>query len=58
MGLGIDDLLSAKRDEILRLAKHYKATHVRVFGSAARGETTDESDIDFCPATKCGIILL
>lgn len=43
----IDNLLADKREEILRLAAKHKAYNVRVFGSAARGEATDDSDIDF-----------
>ena len=41
------DLLAQNRDEILRLAACYGATNVRVFGSVARGEAHEESDIDF-----------
>lgn len=39
--------LHARRDDILRLAHEHGATNVRVFGSVARGEATDGSDIDF-----------
>jgi uncharacterized protein len=46
-GLGIDDLLSDKREEILRLAEKHGATNVRVFGSVARGEANADSDVDF-----------
>lgn len=46
-GLGIDDLLKDKRDDILRLASARKAYNVRVFGSVARGEATETSDVDF-----------
>jgi predicted nucleotidyltransferase len=46
-GLGIPDLLQEKREDILRLARARKAYNVRVFGSVARGEATDTSDIDF-----------
>ena len=45
--LGIDELLSDKRDEILALAKQHGVSNVRVFGSVARGEATTDSDIDF-----------
>jgi len=44
--MGIDGLLKAKRDEILRLAAQHGARNVRVFGSIARGESDDRSDID------------
>jgi predicted nucleotidyltransferase len=43
----LDALLASKRDEILRVAARYGATDVRLFGSAARGEAGDESDVDF-----------
>ncbi|MCD4685264.1 MAG: nucleotidyltransferase family protein [Anaerolineae bacterium] len=46
-GLGIADLLADKRDAILCLARARKAHNVRVFGSVARSEATDASDIDF-----------
>jgi predicted nucleotidyltransferase len=42
-----EDLLKEKREEILRIAAKYGARNVRVFGSAARGEAGEESDIDF-----------
>ena len=35
-----------KRREITRIAARYGASNVRVFGSVARGEETDESDAD------------
>jgi hypothetical protein len=44
--MGIDELLSTKRDEILRLAAKHGARNVRVFGSAARGEADTLSDVD------------
>lgn len=34
------------RDQILALARAHRATNVRVFGSLARGEDDDASDID------------
>jgi len=39
------------RDEILRIAERHDAQNVRVFGSAARGDATDESDIDLLVPT-------
>lgn len=39
-------LLDEKRDEILKLAAQYGAANVRVFGSVARGDDRDDSDID------------
>ena len=45
------DLLLAKRDEILTIAERHGARNVRVFGSVARGEATEDSDIDLLVAT-------
>jgi predicted nucleotidyltransferase len=45
--MNLDELLTRERDEILRIAAHYGATNIRVFGSAARGEAEEDSDIDF-----------
>ena len=45
--LGVTELLGDKREAILKLAKQYGATDVRVFGSVARGEAQPDSDIDF-----------
>ncbi len=42
-----DELLQSKRDDILRIASHYGAYNVRIFGSVARGEADEQSDIDF-----------
>ncbi len=44
---GINDLILGKREEILRLAEKHGATNVRVFGSVARSEANEASDIDF-----------
>jgi len=39
--------LRAKREAILAIAAKHGATNVRVFGSVARDEATDTSDVDF-----------
>ncbi len=39
--------LRAYRDDILELAKRYNAPNIRVFGSVARGEASEDSDVDF-----------
>ena len=44
---GILDLVATKREDILRLAHERKAFNVRIFGSVARGEATETSDVDF-----------
>jgi uncharacterized protein len=42
----LESLLKAKRDEILQVCAKYGARNVRVFGSVARGEADEQSDID------------
>ena len=44
--MSIDELLRSKRKEILSAAAARGAHNVRVFGSAARGEDDDDSDVD------------
>ena len=53
-----EDLIAAHRDEILRVAARHGAGNVRVFGSAARGESTNESDIDLLVDLEPGRSLL
>jgi uncharacterized protein len=43
----IYNLLTRKREEILSLAKRRGARNVRIFGSVARREAREDSDIDF-----------
>jgi len=45
--MAVEALLKAKREEILRLCTKYGAYNVRVFGSVARSEADEQSDIDF-----------
>ncbi|GAB6931822.1 nucleotidyltransferase family protein [Calditerricola satsumensis] len=40
------EVLRSRRDEILRICDKYGAKNVRVFGSVARGEADENSDID------------
>ena len=47
IGLGIEDVIGDKREEVLRLAEKHGAYNVRVFGSVARGEAASDSDVDF-----------
>lgn len=44
--MGIRELLSEKREEILRVAARRGASNIRVFGSVARGEAREDSDVD------------
>ena len=41
-----EELLKARREEILRIADKYGAYNLRIFGSVARGEAGTDSDID------------
>jgi predicted nucleotidyltransferase len=45
--MDIMNLLKSKRETILEIAARHGATNVRLFGSAARGEAGEQSDIDF-----------
>jgi uncharacterized protein len=45
-GLGVRELIDPKRRQLLRIARQYGLRHLRVFGSVARGEATESSDID------------
>ncbi|MGD0090219.1 MAG: nucleotidyltransferase family protein [Planctomycetota bacterium] len=40
------ETIRQKRDAILALARQYGAYDIRVFGSVARGDTTEDSDLD------------
>lgn len=39
--------IHSKKDEILRLAGMYGASHIRIFGSVAHHTADEKSDIDF-----------
>jgi predicted nucleotidyltransferase len=45
--MGVDAILHEKREDILRIANKHGVNSIRVFGSAARGESREDSDIDF-----------
>lgn len=47
MKTGLKQLLQEKRAEILNIAAKHGAYNLRIFGSVARGEETETSDIDF-----------
>ena len=42
----VGEILKSKREEILRIAAKHGASQVRVFGSVARGEVDESSDVD------------
>ena len=43
----VDDILQGKRDDIQRIARKHGARSVWIFGSVARGDADDTSDVDF-----------
>jgi len=45
--LDIYQTVHEKRGEINRIAGRYGASHIRIFGSVARHEADEKSDIDF-----------
>lgn len=42
----VSEILKEKREDILRIAARHGARNIRVFGSVARGEVDEKSDID------------
>jgi len=56
--MGINDILRSKREEILRVAARHGASNIRVFGSVARGESDEKSDLDLLVTMEPGRSLL
>ena len=54
----MDSLIESRRELILRLAREHGVTHVRVFGSMARGDAHAESDVDLLVDLEEGRTLL
>jgi predicted nucleotidyltransferase len=42
-----EEIFGEKREHILSIAARHGARNVRIFGSMARGEATESSDVDF-----------
>jgi uncharacterized protein len=55
--VNVNELLG-RRDEILQAAACHGARNVRVFGSVARGEADERSDVDFLVEMASGRSLL
>jgi len=53
-----NELLRDRREDILRIAAQHGANEIKVFGSAARGDTTADSDFDFLVEFEAGRSLL
>jgi predicted nucleotidyltransferase len=54
----IADILKEKREEILEIARRHGAYNVRVFGSVARGEANEDSDVDILVEIERGRTLI
>lgn len=54
----LEERLKGKREEVLRLAAKYGARNVRAFGSLARGEADEASDLDLLVELDPGRSLL
>ncbi|MBO1347381.1 MAG: nucleotidyltransferase family protein [Hormoscilla sp. GUM202] len=58
MATTLRKLVQEKREEILNIAAQYQAYNVRIFGSVARGEDREDSDVDFLVDMEQGHSLL
>ena len=56
--MGINEVLKKKREEILRVAARHGASNIRIFGSVARGESDEKSDVDLLVTMEAGRSLL
>ncbi len=56
--MSLREVIQCKRDEILRIAASHGASNVRIFGSVARGEENEKSDVDFLIDMEKGRSLL
>lgn len=56
--MGVEKLLKEKREAIFQIAAKHGARNIRVFGSVARGEADDRSDIDILVEMEKGRSLL
>ena len=45
--MGIPEIISTRREAILAAAARHGVTNIRVFGSVARGDAREDSDVDF-----------
>jgi predicted nucleotidyltransferase len=56
--MNIETLREKYRNQIMNIADKYKAENIRVFGSVARGDSKDNSDLDLLVHFKKGASLL
>ena len=50
----LEELVRTKREDILRTASYYGTYNVRIFGSVARGEADEKSDLDLLVDLEAG----
>jgi predicted nucleotidyltransferase len=56
--MNLENLIRDKGKEILRVSRHHGARRVRIFGSAARGQADETSDLDILVEMETGSSLL
>ena len=56
--IDITNILKEKRADILGIFQKYGALNARIFGSVARGEFDENSDLDILVELKPGVTLL
>jgi hypothetical protein len=56
--MALRDELKRKKEQIIKIAAMHGARNIRVFGSVARGEADEKSDIDFLVEMEPGRSLL
>jgi len=56
--MNLTELLNQKKEDIQRIARQHGARNLRVFGSVARGEATEGSDLDLLVEMEPGRSLL
>ena len=56
--MNLDDIKNEKRDDIMLIARKHGARRIWVFGSVARGDADESSDIDFLVEMERGRSLL
>jgi predicted nucleotidyltransferase len=45
--MGISEIIATRREAILSTAARHGVTDIKVFGSVARGDAREDSDVDF-----------
>jgi hypothetical protein len=52
--MGIQEIISRQKEQISALAAKHGAFNIRIFGSVARGEADERSDVDFLVDMETG----